>query len=82
MADKRWVVPNERMNQIKYRVPRKQISVMINSPLEPNFATWEEAHEYLVAFRRGQVADCRLKLANLCRQLNGATAMEAPHASP
>jgi hypothetical protein len=74
--EKRFV-PNPHINEIKYRVPRREISILPNSPIEANFKTWEEAHAWLVARRANSVEAAKTSLASAERHLAKAKKMQA-----
>lgn len=68
-------VPDAYINQIKFRVPRRTVWIQKDSPIEANFASWEEAHRWLIEDRQRKVDAAKFELASAERQLAKAKKM-------
>ena len=75
MKEKRYV-PDPYCNRIAFRVPQKEWSVLANSPMEANFATWEEAWKWLIQKRTDRLRIAEVEVVRAKSHLNRALKMK------
>lgn len=72
-------VPNEYINKIVFRVPRRNNPYSISDhSLERAFDTWEEAHQWTVSMRRKRIESLENLLAAARKSLLKALKMKQP----
>ena len=76
MKQKRWV-PDMYVNAIRFRVPRPE-SIRVGAPIEANFGTWKEAHEWLIERRKREETRAKGDLELARKRLARALRMTAP----